>query len=100
MKAIVELTDDEYVALRNKWQALQGAIDGVPHQELITYTKRYSYGKYTYTGRYTDKLVELLGHHPDEDEIIMLVDSGYSHFGAHCCITDEAKTFQGHVYID
>jgi hypothetical protein len=101
MKAIVEYTDEEYVKMSKKYKALYDAIVGLKREELFTYTKTRGYAKYHFKGTYTDKLVEALGgRHPDEEEIIMLVDSGYSHFGAGCTINKCAKTFSGYVYID
>lgn len=47
---------------------------------------------------YTDKLVEVLGHEPSPDEISMLVDNGFSHFGASCSIN--GRHFRGRVNID
>jgi hypothetical protein len=100
MKAIVALTPEEYAKLYEKLSALNDAIKGLKRDELFTFTKKHGYAKYTFNGIYSDKLVEALGRHPDEEEIIMLVDSGYSHFGASCTINKRDKTFSGHVYID
>lgn len=100
MKAITEYTDEEYVKMREKQRALNEAIKGLSFGDLITWTKRNGYAKYEFWGTYTDKLVEALGRHPDAEEIIMLVDSGYSHFGAGCSINPLEKAFSGYVYID
>lgn len=100
MKAITEYTDEEYIKMKEKSKALGEAIKGINRSELFTYTRRSGYAKYDFWGTYTDKLVEALGCHPDADEIIMLVDSGYSHFGASCSINKRDKAFSGYVYID
>lgn len=100
MKAITDYTKEEYDQIYEKMSRLHEAIKGHMVSDLLSYKKTYKYAKYTFSGTYNDKLVELLGHHPDEEEIILLVDSGYSHFGASCTIDTRTKTFSGHVYID
>lgn len=100
MKAITEYTDEEYVKMQAKSKALNEAIKGLNRGDLFTYTRRPGYAKYDFKGTYTDKLVEALGRHPTDEEIIMLVDSGYSHFGAGCSVNKREKTFSGYVYID
>lgn len=100
MKAITDYTDEEYLKMQEKSRALHKAIDGIKRDELFTYTKRRGYAKYDFWGSYTDKLVEVLGRHPDAEEIIMLVDDGYSHFGAACMLNPREKAFSGYVYID
>lgn len=101
MKAITEYTDEEYIKMKEKQRALNEAIKGLSRGELLSYTKRNGYAKYDFWGTYTDKMVEALGgRHPDAEEIIMLVDSGYSHFGAHCSINPREKAFSGYVYVD
>ena len=101
MKAITEYTDAEYNEMKDKQRALNEAIKGFKRDELFTYTKRRGYAKYDFWGTYTDKLVEALGgRHPSAEEIIMLVDDGYSHFGAACMLNPREKAFSGNVYID
>lgn len=101
MKAITEYTGEEYSKMYAKMAKLHEAIKGHMVSDLMSYKKRYKYSKYEFSGSYTDGLVELLGgRHPDEEEIIMMVDSGYCHFGASCTINRQTKTFSGHVYID
>lgn len=100
MKAIVEMTHEEYGKMHDKFEKLKRATAGHPRSELLTHTRSSGYSHYKFNGTYTDTLVELLGRHPDEDEIIMLVDSGYSHFGAGCAIDTQHRSFSGRVYID
>lgn len=100
MKAITDHTKEEYEALRSKEAALHKALEGHLYSDLITYRKQYGYAMYMFSGTYTSKLVELLGRHPDGDEIIMLVDGGFSNFGAVCCVKPEHKWFSGHVNVD
>lgn len=99
MKAIVEYTNEEAEAMTMKWHELRDKTKGIPSNELFdNYTRTSGYAHYKFSGDITDKLVEALGHEPSPDEIIMLVDSGFSHFGASCSIND--RHFSGRVNID
>lgn len=99
MKAIVEYTKEEAEAMTKKWHELRDKASSVPRNEWFDNYKRTSgYAHYTFSGDITDKLVEALGHEPSPDEIIMLVDDGFSHFGASCSIN--GRHFSGRVNID
>lgn len=99
MKAIVEYTKEEAEIMSKKWKELQDKTKGMPVAELFSsYSRTSGYAHYTFSGYITDKLVEALGHEPSPDEIIMLVDRGFSHFGASCSIND--RHFSGRVDID
>lgn len=100
MKAIVDYTEEEYEKMRNKQLLLFIAISGIDRRELYTYTRSHGYASYGFNGAYTDKLVKALGRHPDSDEIIMLVDGGFSHFGASCYVNTRDKSFSGRVCVD
>lgn len=99
MKAIVEYTKEEAEAMTKKWHELRDKTNSVPRKEWFdNYTRTSGYAHYKFSGDITDKLVEVLGHEPSPDEIIMLVDSGFSHFGASCSIN--GRHFSGRVNID
>lgn len=99
MKAIVEYTKEEAEIMSKKWKELQDKTKGIPRAELFSsYSRTSGYAHYKFSGDITDKLVEALGHEPSPDEIIMLVDGGFSHFGASCSIN--GKHFSGRVNID
>ena len=99
MKAITEYTDKEIDEMSRKWHELRGKTNSIPRNELFdNYTQTSGYAHYKFSGDITDKLVEALGHEPSPDEIIMLVDGGFSHFGASCTIND--RHFGGRVNID
>lgn len=99
MKAVTEYTPSEYQAMLATYHTLCGKISGYYTNELLDNLQRkFGYAYYTFSGHITDKLVELLGHEPTATEIIMIVDSGFSHFGAICTIT--GRNFSGIVYID
>ena len=99
MKAIVEYTKEEAEAMSKKWNELRDKTKVIPRAELFdNYSRTSGYAHYTFSGYTTDKLVEALGHEPSPDEIIMLVDRGFSHFGASCSIN--GRHFSGRVNID
>ena len=114
MKSIVEYTKEEAEAMTKKWHELRDKASSVPRTEWFdnytrtssvprtewfdNYTRARGYAHYKFSGDITDKLVEALGHEPSPDEIIMLVDDGFSHFGASCSIN--GRHFSGRVNID
>lgn len=99
MKAIVEYTNEEAEAMSKKWNELRDKTKVIPRAELFdNYTRASGYAHYKFSGDITDKLIEVLGHEPSPDEIIMLVDNGFSHFGASCSIN--GRHFSGRVNID
>ena len=99
MKAIVDYTNEEAEAMSKKWNELRDKTKVIPRAELFdNYSRTSGYAHYKFSGDITDKLVEALGHEPSPDEIIMLVDGGFSHFGASCTIN--GKHFGGRVNID
>ena len=99
MKAITAYTKEEAEVMSKKWNELRDKTSSVPRKEWFgNYTRTSGYAHYKFSGDITDKLVEALGHEPSPDEIIMLVDSGFSHFGASCSIN--GRHFSGRVNID
>lgn len=99
MKAITEYTNEEAEAMSKKWHELRDKTKVIPRAELFdNYSKTSGYAHYKFSGDITDKLVEALGHEPSPDEIIMLVDNGFSHFGASCSVN--GRHFSGRVNID
>lgn len=101
MKAICELTTPEHDALSNKYKVLLEKTKGVSKSELFElFTKKPGYAHYVFDGYVSNKLIDLLGRMPDEDEIIMLVDGGFSHFGARCRFDTGRRHFHGRVNTD
>ena len=99
MKAITEYTPSEYQAMLGVYNTLCGKISGYHTRELLDNLQRtFGYAHYRFSGHITDKLVELLGREPTATEVVMIVDSGFSHFGAQCTIT--GRNFSGIIYID
>jgi hypothetical protein len=48
-------------------------------------------------GQYTQDLVDSLNREPTEEELIMIVDGGFNHFGAECDIDVQSRSFKGYV---
>lgn len=99
MKAIVELTTDEHEKLSKIRDNVLTKVNGLSRLDYFDdYNRKSGYAHYEFSGKITDKLIELLGREPTSAEIIILVDGGFSHFGASCQIDD--KRFSGRVNTD
>ncbi len=99
MKAIVDLSAEEYQRQMDTLNNLREAIKDHKISELMTVNYKYGYAHYKFTGTYNQLLTDLLGREPASDEIIMLVDYGFSHFGASCRKGDN-RSFSGRVNTD
>lgn len=100
MKAIVLYTQQEYNQQMAKYHELQDKISDVRFTDILKYNRSTGYAHYMFRGNYTDTLVALLGRHPMPDEIIMLVDGGFYHFGASCTVDTSRQEFYGKVHTD
>lgn len=100
MKAIVELTKEEYATLKDKRNEWLKALGAIRPDDMFCIARSYGYAHYTFRGTYKPELVDILGRHPDADEIIMHVDGGFSHFGATCTIDIRDCSFAGRVNTD
>lgn len=99
MKAVTELTPEERDLWKEAYRQLREAVEGSNSSQWFSeYRQIYGYAHYTFSGKYTDFLVGKLGHKPTAVELIMLVDGGFSHFGATCSVGD--YTFNGRVNTD
>lgn len=65
--------------------------------ELIQFRKTIDFASYSYTFKYTELLVEALGHEPTEDEIIMIVNGGLKVHSHSCIVNTKNKTGFGKV---
>ena len=94
MKAVVELTAEEaaaYTKMKN---------NVLPLCRFIKYTRRTGYAHYEFEGTYSPELIAALGRDPYPEEIIIMVDNGFSHFGASCTINNKDRSFSGRVNTD
>mgnify|MGYP001015044847 CR=1 FL=1 len=99
MKAIVAYSDEEYEKMRKIYASLYEKTEGLNKGKLLDNLKiKTGYAHYTFSGDVSDKLIEMLGRMPTGEELIMIVDSGFSHFGASCSL--EGKHFTGRVNTD
>lgn len=99
MKAITEYTVQEAADQSVKCKELLKKVEDTTRSDWFEdFRQQSGYAHYKFSGRVSDKLVELLGHEPTGDELIMLVDSGYSHFGASCSVSN--RNFSGRVNTD
>lgn len=100
MKAIVALTSEEHQKFQEILDNLKDKTKGTVPQEWFTVLQRETgYAHYRFRGKVSEKLVDLLGRMPTPDEVIMLVDHGFSHFGASCTLSPSGE-FTGQVYVD
>ena len=99
MKAVVSLTPEEEKLFNEQYTDIVKRTTGIPRSELIEdYHRVAGYAHYKFSGTITDKLIEVLGHNPSATDIIMIVDNGFSHFGAECSI--RGRRFSGRVNTD
>lgn len=100
MKPVVTLTEQEYQAYARMYAELCESIRDLFIKDMFEgFAKRPGYAHYAFEGKITDKLIGRLGRMPTEEEVIMIVDGGFSHFGATCRITPDGY-FSGRVNID
>ena len=99
MKSITEQTGHERDRLREVVEHLRSTTEGMSYSELFdNFDKSIYRGRYTFSGKVSDALVERLGRLPTMDEIIILVDRGFSHFGAEGIL--DGRSFSGRVNTD
>lgn len=100
MKSITEYTPEEKKEMSEKLQKLRAALKDTPVKELFEdYNRHINYAHYTFSGKISNKLIQLLGRMPTTDEIIMIADGGFHHFGATCSIFPD-RSFSGKINID
>ena len=102
MKAVVAMSQDE---LKHYHTITMNLYDKLGKEVFNTYAafeeirKQSGYACYIFRGRLSPTVAEKLGRMPTPDEVIILVDSGYSHFGATCTLRPDG-TFSGRVSTD
>lgn len=99
MKAIFEQTGHERERLTEVLNEIKAKTQGMSLSEMFdAYNNSIFYGRYKFSGKVSDALIERLGRMPTEEEIIMLVDRGFYHFGA--TIKLDGRHFSGQVNTD
>jgi hypothetical protein len=106
MRSITEQTSEECERLANRYGEMRRKIkdagltqSSTPYSIFEKFTRKPGYAHYEFSGKISDDLVRALGKIPTPEDIIMLVDHGYSHFGATCIISAD-NTFRGRVNTD
>ena len=67
-------------------------------QMFDNYTTLITSGRKMATGIISDALIERLGRMPTDEEVIMLIDRGFYHFGASCTFSE--RKFSCTIYTD
>lgn len=99
MKAVTEYNDTELRQAQETYNNLRQKTNDT-EKPLLEFTKRSGYAHYKFEGVYRAELITALGRTPTPEELIMLIDNGFSHFGASCSIDHATRKFWGHVNID
>ena len=97
MKAIVSLTEKEFVTYSAIYKNLKVKTKGIKIFESLIRKSRYAC--YSFSGVLSNELILALDRMPTSTEVIMLVDGGFSHFGASCLVMPD-NSFNGKVYTD
>ena len=107
MKSITEQTEEQLVVLNTNYKELKEKLGSGPHgtsfnkQELFAnYTHTSGYAHYKFSGKALPIIAEKLGRAPTATDIIMIVDDGFSHFGASCSLNPNTGEFSGRVNTD
>ena len=99
MKAIVQYTQEEINLYDDKYEELKNSVICLPREQwFCNFKKKSGHAQYKFSGEITECLINHLGRVPTAEEIIMLVDRGYCHFGASCTI--DGTKISGYVYTD
>lgn len=99
MEAITAMSPERVSELSKVQQKLDILLVGTSRKDWFEdFRQQSGYAHYKFSGTITDKLVELLGHEPTATKLIIMIDSGFSHFGAQCSIS--GSRFNGRVNTD
>ena len=99
MKAIVEYTEEELIKQRAVRDNIFGLIKNIPYIEKWDFNERRNgYAHYSFKVKPSQKMIDSIGRNPTSDEMIMIVDDGFSHFGASC--SESNGIYTGRVNTD
>lgn len=100
MKAVCDLTTEEYKQYRDLQANLREKLgfNFSCYEQFKDFRRISDYAHYDFYGTVTQELIDKLGHMPTAEEVIILVDGGFNHFGAMCAFN--GKNFRGYVNID
>lgn len=101
MKAIFLHSEDERKELEVVEKNIRDLIKEVPCKERWEVNeRRRGYAHYRFYVKPSQKLLAAVGRPLTEDEVIILVDGGFSHFGADCTYNKDSGTYSGRVNTD
>lgn len=99
MKAIFEQTGHERERLTEVLNNIRVKTEGMKMSDMFdNYKTQTTRGRKMATGIISDALIEQLGRIPTEEEVIMLIDRGFYHFGASCTFSE--RSFSCMIYTD
>lgn len=97
MSITTDFPELEFGEMAKKREAWLDAFKDVAPRDLIAVARIYNGDGYTFYGTYRPALVDILGRHPDSDEIIMHVEGGVNE-GAVCTVCEDYLSFRGCVF--
>ena len=99
MKAIVEYIEEELIKQRAVRDNILGLIKDIPYEEKWEINERRNgYAHYTFKVKPSQKMLDAIGRNTTTSEIIIIVDGGFSHFGASC--SEYNGVYTGRVNTD
>ena len=99
MKAIFEQTGHERERLTEVLNNIKAKTQGMTMDQMFdNYTTLITHGRKMATGIISEALIERLGRMPTDEEVIMLIDRGFYHFGASCTFSE--RLFSCMIYTD
>jgi len=99
MKAITEYTEDEFIKQGEIRNNIMGAVKNIPYNEKWDMREiKRGYAHYAFKVKPSQKMIDAIGRAPTTDEVITIVDDGFSHFGASC--SEHNGIYSGRVNID
>lgn len=99
MKACEELTKEDVEKYRARLMQLRAArLKIKPETWFDKLSTKTGYAHYTFEGTVSAAFLAQIEGPLTEDDIIMLVDDGFSHFGAYCRL--DGNAFSGKINTD
>lgn len=99
MKAIFEQTGHERERLTEVLNNIKAKTQDMTMDQMFdNYNTLITHGRKMASGSISEALIERLGRMPTEEEVIMLIDRGFYHFGASC--TFSKRLFSCMIYTD
>lgn len=100
MKAVCDLTTEEYERYRTLQANLRKKLGSNfnCYEQFKDFRRISGCAHYDFYGAVSQELIDKLGRRHTADEIIILVDDGFNHFGAACFFN--GRKFSGYVNID